>query len=109
MAFPQVTGVRLVCRGKEPEERRAGVRTGDGGRVGDTLTSRMVEPVPDRSRCPGASVCRTRRGCRSRPFRAPDVQLTDTADQAAATALYSVLPAPYRSFAALSVAVRAPA
>lgn len=39
----------------------------------------------------------------------PTVQLTDTADQAAATALYSVLPAPYRSFAAFSVAVRAPA
>ncbi|GHD41980.1 hypothetical protein GCM10010317_012890 [Streptomyces mirabilis] len=31
MAFQQVTGVRLVCHGKEPEERREGVRTGDGG------------------------------------------------------------------------------
>ena len=36
-------------------------------------------------------------------------QFTFTALQAAATALYSALPAPYRSFAAFSVAVRAPA
>ena len=36
-------------------------------------------------------------------------QFTDTADQAAPTARYSALPAPYRSFAALSVAARAPA
>jgi hypothetical protein len=36
-------------------------------------------------------------------------QFTDTADQAAPTARYSALLAPYRSFAALSVATRAPA
>ena len=35
-------------------------------------------------------------------------QLTLTAAQAASTALYWVLPAPYRSLAAFSVAVRAP-
>lgn len=39
----------------------------------------------------------------------PEGQFTLTALQAAPTALYSVLPAPYRSFAAFSVAVRAPA
>ncbi len=36
-------------------------------------------------------------------------QFTFTALQAAATAMYSALPAPYRSFAAFRVAVRAPA
>jgi hypothetical protein len=56
-----------------------------------------------------------RRPFRRRPaaFRAGPgsfgAQFTLTALQAAATASYSVLPAPYRSLAALRVAVRAPA
>ena len=45
-----------------------------------------------------------------RPGRVAEsrVQFTETALQAAATALYCVEPAPYRSLAAFSDAVRAP-
>ena len=47
------------------------------------------------------------RAARGPPPRADGHQFTFTADQAAATALYWVLPVPYRSLAAFRVAVRA--
>ena len=58
--------------------------------------SRVRQPVPA-GPSPGDPDLRGGRG-----------QATLTALQAAATALYCVLPAPYRSRAAFSVAVRAP-
>ena len=59
-------------------------------------------------RSAGAGPC-ARTGPRPGPDRGGRSQRTLTALHAAATALYWVLPAPYRSLAAFSVAVRAPA
>ena len=75
-------------------------------------TGRRVAAEPSHAQDAAATVFPHEKGARrpegtEKPVRRG--QFTLTALQAAATALYSVLPAPYRSFAALSVAVRAPA
>lgn len=71
-----------------------------------SLKSPWVRPwvVPKSRAAPGILPS----GCRL-PRQLVRTQLTLTADQAAATALYSVSPAPYRSAAARRVATQAPA
>ena len=101
LALTPRPGTPLV-RGPRPTRQSPG-RLWCGARAGATRFSAEPRKAPT--------------SCRAAPLHDRDVssrtpgrrQFTDTADQAAPTARYSALPAPYRSFAALSVAVRAPA
>ncbi|GGU74190.1 hypothetical protein GCM10010502_27470 [Kitasatospora aureofaciens] len=91
-----------------PGQRRTHDGGGDGGphTVAPAVTPGRSAPTVR----PGPARARPGRPCptRARPGSGPS-QLTLTAVQEAATALYSALFAPYRSDAALRVAARAPA